>query len=664
MADPKTNKKIVNTAFKSLIKESESFKKLKQDCLVAVKLSLTGITNLVVNYEDKDLVSEFIDSCYNADEDLYHGTQDIDAVELQYGAPGRANATNYLDELIFGSFEREEDESGLGVEGPIKIDPKNGQRLRKNNGFVSRREHQHGHAKDSILIIKNIDYCLDFCHEKPSVVDPTSLHIFDTFRHPRIRKGAKILLITNEKIVLPFKIRTIQFEPVDEYAGIHLIQSVVNLFQKHKVRVNFTSEQITQMARKLSGLTYTEAADIFTSTMSSSRESDGTKDLTGEQAVNSLKVIRKLRRKINENFMENATGLTHLAPKPWEDYICPKSSNFTYDVKKITRDFDEINDLKRSRQGLISSGEDDSELARNIDAIRTRMPHVIVLYGKGGIGKSAFPIHFAGLLDFDVWDFNVNASHSKWVGEGPERMREALSKISKATHLVVRIDEYDRAIGATTASGHGMHEAHKQVESEFMNWLQNIQEENIFVKNDIFLVLTTNHKENITGPLLRSGRADLVIDISDFDEDSLKETFLSAPRRMKNRGIVVAGFKTYDELLKSIEKLDLDKLSAIASRKGFTVRDIDILLQEMSAHYYYHQKGKGGLPWNTDIFIKVLEHSIGSAKSDDTSELVLGDRYLIDKDKNDHQIKFPFAQNNDDGEIGDFKNIPFFKLDA
>ena len=163
--------------------------------------------------------------------------------------------------------------------------------------------------------------------------------------------------------------------------------------------------------------------------------------------------------------------------------------------------------------------------------------------------------------------------------------------------------------------------------------------------------------------MLRSGRADLVIDISDFDEDSMKQTFMSAPRRMKNRGIVVAGFQTYAEFMSAIERLDLSKLSAIASRKGFTVRDIDILLQEMSAHYYYYQKQKGGLPWNTDTFTKVLEHSVGSAKADDTGELVLGDRHLIEDIKGDSQTKFPFERTLDDESVESFKNVPFFKLD-
>jgi hypothetical protein len=279
--------------------------------------------------------------------------------------------------------------------------------------------------------------------------------------------------------------------------------------------------------------------------------------------------------------------------------------------------------------------------------------------------NSAFPVHFAGLLDFDVWDFNINASHSKWVGEGPERMREALKKISKASHLVVRIDEYDRAIGSTAASGQGMHEAHKQVESEFMNWLQNNQEDNMFIKNDIFLVLTTNHKENITGPLLRSGRADLVIDINEFDDKSMKEAFLSASRRMKNRGVVAPiGYTSFEDFAKAIEKLDIDKLIPIVSRNGFTVRDIDILLIEMATHDYYFKKNGQGIAWCTENFIKVLENSTGSTKDEETCELVLGDRFFNQevKKEDNPQLEFGFAgQYTSEFNHEKFVDVQFFK---
>ena len=88
--------------------------------------------------------------------------------------------------------------------------------------------------------------------------------------------------------------------------------------------------------------------------------------------------------------MDDAVGLSHLTPKPWGDYICPENSNFTFDVKKITRDFEEINRLKEEEKKLLKSNKNTTEPAKAMEAIRSRIPHVIILYGKGGVGKSAF----------------------------------------------------------------------------------------------------------------------------------------------------------------------------------------------------------------------------------------------------------------------------------
>jgi SpoVK/Ycf46/Vps4 family AAA+-type ATPase len=617
-----------------LVSESEKFKLLKKHCISAIKSSFSGIVNLVVNFEDPCLVDYFLKNCFKTQE-LYRETFDIDAVALQRGAPGQGFASKYIDELIFGTYEREEDRDGLG-NAPLKVDAQTGKIKRNPDGFVNRKEvlTNDKKFKDKLLIIKNIDFSLDFCQEVYGKIDARSLGTFDNFRDPSIRLGCRILLITNKPLQFPFKIRTVKLDPVDEFDANYLINSFINFSKNSQNKENsfsFTlnSSQKDQVIRKLYGLTYTEAGDSLVQSLSESKE-----EKNGKSSINVLKLIKKLREKVNASLMQDAVGLSHLTPRPWEDYICPESSSFTYDVKKIVRDFQEIEELKVLREENIKKEKDDADLVKNSDAIRSRMPHVIVLYGKGGVGKSCFPIHFAGLLDFDVWDFNVNASHSKWIGEGSEKMRQALTKISKATHLVLRIDEYDRAMGSTGASGEGMHEAHKQVESEFMNWLQNCQEENLFVKNDIFIILTTNHKENITGPLLRSGRSDLVIDINDFDEKSMRETFLSAPRRMKNRGALVVGFDDTEELFKNIEKLDVAKIAQIASQKGFTVRDVDTLLQEMAAHDYYCKKNKMGIPWCTESFIKVLENSEGSMKGNDTSELILGDRFLLEVEKN------------------------------
>ena len=93
--------------FVDLINNSEQFERTRRELVVATKLSITGITNLVVNYENTALVDEFLKYCYKPQE-LYHEAYDIDAVELQQGAAGQGYALQYLDQFIFGTFEREQ----------------------------------------------------------------------------------------------------------------------------------------------------------------------------------------------------------------------------------------------------------------------------------------------------------------------------------------------------------------------------------------------------------------------------------------------------------------------------------------------------------------------------------------------------------------------------
>jgi len=153
------NEDLDNFSYEGLLDTSVNLKKLRRECRSTVRATLSGITNLVTNYEDPLLVDSFLQKCWKASQ-LYRNAYDIDAVELQKGAPGAGNAINFLDTLIYGNFETETTELGNVVQ---VINNRTGQRERLADGFVTRPDVLNGEFVDKLLIIKNLDYSIDFC---------------------------------------------------------------------------------------------------------------------------------------------------------------------------------------------------------------------------------------------------------------------------------------------------------------------------------------------------------------------------------------------------------------------------------------------------------------------------------------------------------------------
>lgn len=633
-----------------LVEKSPGIKEIISDLKSTSSMSVTGIVNFVVNFENPLIVEYILKKTFCTDQ-LFNGTIKFDAVELQHGKPGKGASVHYFDELIYGSYKFKKNKN---EELEPDIDAQTGIIRREQNGLTTRtglrKKPDDGGCKDRILLISNMDYCLDFCKpDEPGKIDTRALFLLDKFRNPMTRLGCVIILVSNEKLDLPFKVNTIEISSVSEFEVRHILNLFIKVYSDKNVRLIINESEVKQIVRKLTGLTYSEACDTLGFCFLRSMVNEN-----GVDIIDMGLTLKILRTKINKDLMSGGFGLTQLMARPWEDYICPEQSNFTHDVKKLMRDFSEVDLLLQERKNIADDikkkGVKKTEkemgkieiIEKNVDNLRTRMPHVIVLYGQGGTGKSAFPIHLAGLLDMDVWDFNVNATHSKWIGQGSEQMRKSLERISSTSHIIIRIDEYDRAMGSTNERGGEMHEAHKQVESEFMNWLQNSQEENLFVKRNIFVILTTNHVENFTGPMLRSGRTDLAIDIGLFDSKSMIETFKTCARRMYNRGVSVVGFNKKEDLQAAIDSLDLEKISELTVTKKFTVRDVEMLIIEMAAYRYYFDKygDERGIPWTTEAFVKVLENSEGSVKGTSTGELKLGDRDYYKETPDDIQVEF------------------------
>lgn len=251
-----------------LVKKSPALQYAKKDCQLATRLSMTGITNLVVHYEDPMLVTFFLEECFAASE-LYDGVYGFDAVELQRGEAGGNHAARYLDNLIFGSCQEISMSPNIILPSMNIL---NGNRVRNRNGFVNRREVIKEDAlknvKDRTLIIKNIDYCMDFCSRVPGVIEPRNLQIFDKFRDPSIKMGCRMFLVSNEPLRFPFSIRAVNFPTVDDYMADHIVRSFIQMYSQSGYTVNISDVEKKKIVRKLKGLTYSAAGDTLGSIMS------------------------------------------------------------------------------------------------------------------------------------------------------------------------------------------------------------------------------------------------------------------------------------------------------------------------------------------------------------------------------------------------------------
>lgn len=650
LAETETEKNEVTIGYvpiKDIVDHSKTLNSFIQEIIVATKLTPTGIVNIVVGHEEKDIVRTVLRKAFKVSE-IWEQAWDLDAYELQLGKPGSGKAAARIDEKLFGTVKmKKADPKDPSSQPYQEVDVTTGTRVRNRDGLVNRVElnSTESPTTEKTMILHNLDTCLDFCGlDQAGDIDLRYGQMFVTYTDKNIRNHTRLVLITSVPLSfksrggksLPFPCTKLEFPKITEIESKNIIHDYIHLFTKRattQYEMNMTKLQEEQAIRKLVGLTYTQACEIVGFALIASKKEDGSNDPKKTKKLIAAKFLKELRNRINGLYLRDAKGITVLDARPWDDYVLPESSNFTYHVQTALRDFREIAEVRQElsiKQAKNASISEIEELEQRIEALENNIPHTMLLYGKGGVGKSAFPVHYAGLLGYDVIDFNINAMHSKWIGEGGENIRKALDSISKTTHLVIRIDEYDRGMGSTDSNGSGMHEAHKQVEMEIMNWLANSCEQNLFRKNKVILVMTTNHKENLTGPLIRSGRMDLAIDISSFDPKAMLTTLKSAARRMYNRGVIALGFKSPEEFQKAIDSLDTMQIATLLTSKRFTVRDVEMLLLRMARHRYYKNKyGNEGIEWNTNSFVKVLEYSEGSVKDDTTGELIIGDDQYI-----------------------------------
>ena len=187
--------------------------------------------------------------------------------------------------------------------------------------------------------------------------------------------------------------------------------------------------------------------------------------------------------------------------------------------------------------------------------IGTRPPKGILICGPPGTGKTLAAKALAAESEVNFISVKGPELMSKWVGESEKGVREIFHKAKQAAPCIIFFDEID---SIAPRRGGGESGTAERVISQFLTEMDGIEE-----LRGVVVLAATNRKDIIDPALLRTGRFDLIFELSLPDEDARGEIF-----KVHTRGKPLGN------------NVDIKKLAAMTV--GFAGSDIEAVTREAS----------------------------------------------------------------------------------
>ena len=143
----------------------------------------------------------------------------------------------------------------------------------------------------------------------------------------------------------------------------------------------------------------------------------------------------------------------------------------------------------------------------------------VLLYGPPGTGKTLLAKAVANEANSNFISIKGPELLNKYVGESEKGVREVFSKARENAPTVVFFDEID-AIASERGRGVGDSNVGERVVSQLLTELDGLEE-----LEDVVVIATTNRPDLIDKALLRPGRLDRHVEVSEPDEAARREIF-------------------------------------------------------------------------------------------------------------------------------------------
>ncbi|MDW7730983.1 MAG: AAA family ATPase, partial [Methanolobus sp.] len=178
----------------------------------------------------------------------------------------------------------------------------------------------------------------------------------------------------------------------------------------------------------------------------------------------------------------------------------------------------DIGGLENAKQELAEAVEWPLKFPEIFDAVGTRPPRGIMLFGPPGTGKTMLAKAVATESDANFISIKGPELLSKYIGESERAVRETFRKAKQAAPTVIFFDEID-AMASERGSSTDAH-ASERVVSQILTEIDGVEE-----LKDVVIVAATNRPDIVDPALLRPGRFDRLIYVRPPDRKGREKVF-------------------------------------------------------------------------------------------------------------------------------------------
>jgi len=149
----------------------------------------------------------------------------------------------------------------------------------------------------------------------------------------------------------------------------------------------------------------------------------------------------------------------------------------------------------------------------------TNPPKGIILYGKPGTGKTYLAKAVASESGVNFISVKGPQVMSKYIGESEKGVRELFKKAKQASPTILFLDEIDSLVPRRTADSSGSNVTDRVI-SQFLTEMDGIED-----MKGVVVLAATNRIDLVDPALLRSGRFDLLFELTLPDEKTREKIF-------------------------------------------------------------------------------------------------------------------------------------------